>query len=136
VGWAIHPPYFSAMPGRLRSTAEFDRLKREGRFWRGSRCSINAARRVISAEGNTGTAINDRIRVGYITSRKIGFAVQRNRARRMMREAIRSLEMTVEPGWDIVVIARPAISAPGVRMQHVRDELLWLLKKAQLIQPG
>jgi RNase P protein component len=41
----------------------------------------------------------------------------------------------IEPGWDIVVIARPAVAERGVRMQDVRDELQWLLKKAQLIQP-
>ena len=75
-------------------------------------------------------------RVGLITSKRIGSAVQRNRARRLMREAMRSLRMAIEPYWDIVVIAQPAISTPGTRMQDVRDELLWLLKKAQLMKPG
>jgi ribonuclease P protein component len=72
-------------------------------------------------------------RVGYITTRRIGSAVQRNRARRLMRESMRLLEKSIQPSWDIVVIAQPAIAAPGVRMQDVRDELQWLLKRANLM---
>ena len=123
------------MPGRLRRSAEFERVKREGGFWRGNRCSVNAARQPIKAEGDNGTPICAGIRVGYITSRKVGSAVQRNGARRLLRESVRSLMTMIEPGWDIVVIARPAVAERGVRMQDVRDELQWLLKKAQLIQP-
>jgi ribonuclease P protein component len=125
------------MHGRLRTSAEFGRVRREGSYWSGKRCSINVARRPIVAEETGQKQDDDKpARVGLITSKRVGSAVQRNRARRQMREAMRSLEMTIEPGWDIVVIAQPAISAPGVRMQEVRDELLWLLKKARLTKPG
>lgn len=117
------------MPGRLRTQAEFDRVRRLGSFRGGRCCSVSAVRQLpddISSSGLT--------RFGLITSRKIGNAVQRNRARRIIRESLRHLAAMLEPGWDIVVIARPAITAPGVRMQDVRDELQWLLTQAHLVR--
>ena len=48
-------------------------------------------------------------RFGLATSRALGSAVVRNRVRRRLREAIRSLLPSVRPGWDVLVIARPAI---------------------------
>ena len=45
-------------------------------------------------------------RVGITTSKKIGNAVSRNRARRIIREAYRSLEMELPVGWDLVFVAR------------------------------
>ena len=126
------------MLGRLRSSAEFERVKREGSFWAGRRCSINVARRPAPTEpagDSPGMNASTSSRVGLITSKKIGNAVQRNRARRLIRESLRQLANVVEPCWDIVLIARPAISAPGVKMQDVRDEIQWLLKKARLTQP-
>lgn len=124
------------MPGLLRSTAEFGRVRQEGSYWGGKRCGISAARRAMNEDvgGTRGSAPEPR--VGYITSKKVGGAVQRNRARRLLRESMRSLAAQIEPDWDIVVIARPAIAAPGVRMQDVREELQWLLKKAQLMRTG
>ncbi len=74
------------------------------------------------------------VRIGLIASKKIGGAVQRNRTRRLMRESMRHLAPQLEAGWDIVVIARPAMAAPGVRMQDVRDELQWLLTQACLVR--
>ncbi|MCL5996268.1 MAG: ribonuclease P protein component [Chloroflexi bacterium] len=122
------------MLARLRSSAEFGRVKREGVYWGGKRCSINVARQPVDRErvsGEPGCEMSTR--VGYITSKRIGGAVQRNRARRLIRESMRFLERSIQPNWDIVVIAQPAISKPGVRMQDVRDELQWLLKKANLM---
>ena len=48
-------------------------------------------------------------RFGLATGRALGSAVVRNRVRRRLREAIRSLLPSLRPGWDVLVIARPAI---------------------------
>jgi len=48
-------------------------------------------------------------RFGLATGRALGPAVVRNRVRRRLREEIRSLLPSMRPGWDVLVIARPAI---------------------------
>ena len=48
-------------------------------------------------------------RFGLATGRALGPAVVRNRVRRRLRETIRSLLPSMRPGWDVLVIARPAI---------------------------
>ena len=50
-------------------------------------------------------------RFGLATGRRIGSAVVRNRVRRRLREALRSLAASFRPGWDVLIIARPAIVA-------------------------
>ncbi len=49
-------------------------------------------------------------RSGFTVSKRIGKAVTRNRARRRMSEAVYLLWDLVEPGWDMVWIARPGIN--------------------------
>ena len=47
-------------------------------------------------------------RVGYTCSKKIGNAVQRNRAKRRLRELARTvLTALAQPGWDYVLVGRP-----------------------------
>ena len=46
------------------------------------------------------------IRLGITTSKKIGNAVQRNRSRRVIREAFRSLQNEVKPGTELILVAR------------------------------
>lgn len=46
------------------------------------------------------------VRVGITTSKKIGNAVARNRARRIIRAAWRQLEPRLSVGWDVVFVAR------------------------------
>ena len=48
-------------------------------------------------------------RFGMATGRRIGSAVVRNRARRRLREALRAMQLSFQPGWDVLIIARPAI---------------------------
>lgn len=45
-------------------------------------------------------------RVGFTATRKIGTAVERNRARRRLREMVRASREALVPGHDYVVIAR------------------------------
>lgn len=45
-------------------------------------------------------------RVGITASKKIGNAVQRNRARRVIREAFRNIDMSCAGNYDIVFVAR------------------------------
>jgi ribonuclease P protein component len=45
-------------------------------------------------------------RYGITTSKKIGNAVQRNRTRRLLKEALRTLDEPFLGNWDIVLVAR------------------------------
>jgi ribonuclease P protein component len=50
-------------------------------------------------------------RFGISTGRKLGSAVVRNRVRRRLREALRVMAPSFQPGWDVLIIARPGIVA-------------------------
>ncbi|MBN1451448.1 MAG: ribonuclease P protein component [Anaerolineales bacterium] len=73
-----------------------------------------------------------RVRVGVTVGRSVGGAVQRNRAKRLLREAIRPLLPDLLPGWDLILIARPAL-LPSKTLQEIRQVLISLLRRAQLI---
>jgi ribonuclease P protein component len=63
----------------------------------------------------------DSDRLGLAVSRRVGGAVQRNRARRLLRDAFRRLSKTVAPTYDVVLVARPEIS--GRTQAEVDGEL-------------
>jgi ribonuclease P protein component len=48
-------------------------------------------------------------RFGLSTGRKLGGAVVRNRVRRRLREVLRVMAPSFQSGWDVLIIARPAI---------------------------
>lgn len=45
-------------------------------------------------------------RVGYSVSKRLGNAVARNRVKRRLREAMRSVAKEIEPGYDLILSAR------------------------------
>lgn len=49
---------------------------------------------------------NSPSRIGITTSKKIGCAVRRNRARRLIKESYRLLSKQVKPGYDLIFVAR------------------------------
>ncbi|WP_299849161.1 ribonuclease P protein component [uncultured Roseovarius sp.] len=65
--------------------------------------------------------------VGFTCSKKVGNAVARNRAKRRLREAARTiLSENGQPGWDYVLIGRAEITATrpfDLLQQDLRDAL-------------
>jgi ribonuclease P protein component len=83
--------------GRLSRSAEFERVYRHGR-------STANRHLVLYTFPNPDAG---RPRLGLSVSRKVGGAVQRNRVKRLLREAFSREETGLKPGHDVVVVARP-----------------------------
>jgi ribonuclease P protein component len=98
------PPEAAAAPRPVRLV----RLKRRPEFLAAARgAKAGAAAFLLQAcprPDEPGTA-----GIGFTVTRRLGGAVVRNRARRRLREAVRSLpETSFAPGWNYVVVARGA----------------------------
>jgi ribonuclease P protein component len=83
--------------GRLSRSAEFERVYRQGR---------STANRHLVLYAFPNAAV-ERPRIGLSVSRKVGGAVQRNKVKRLLREAFSEAEPALVPGHDLVVVARP-----------------------------
>ena len=71
-------------------------------------------------------------RLGVITSGRIGKAVARNRARRLMRESYRLHQHELAQPVDLVLVARPSIAGKG--FAGVEKDFLTTLRKARLLK--
>jgi ribonuclease P protein component len=71
------------------------------------------------------------LRLGVVASRTVGGAVQRNRAKRRLREAWRLNRHRFQGDMDVILVARRAILE--ARWQDVNEDLLRLAKRAGLL---
>ncbi|MEO6036405.1 MAG: ribonuclease P protein component [Verrucomicrobiota bacterium] len=75
---------------------------------------------------------NSSTRLGVVTSRKIGNAVKRSRARRLLRESFRLHQHNFKQPVDLVLVARNSID--GKTFAQVEQDFLRALGKAKLLK--
>lgn len=105
----------------LRGSANYRRVLQQG-----ARFSDRLL--VLCALQRREAAIGEVARVGVVTSRRLGRAVQRNRLRRWVRESARAALTRPQGAWDLVFIARDA--ARTVSHDEVRESVARLVRRA------
>jgi len=70
-------------------------------------------------------------RFGFTVSKRIGNAVTRNKAKRRLKEIVRTLQ--IKQGWDVVLIARPQIRSS--EFKRIEESVSDILSKAKLLEP-
>jgi ribonuclease P protein component len=106
---------------RLTRASEYERVKRDGLVRRGKLLMLSAA-----AIENSGLA-----RVGFITSRRLGSAVARNRVRRQLREIVRRHQHDLRQDvWIVLIARRDAVKAS---YRSLEDEWLRLARRASIL---
>ncbi len=104
---------------RLTNTTDYKRVRQQGK-------SIAHPLMVLVALPN----LLDRSRIAVTASRSVGSAVQRNRAKRLIREAIRQSYPLIKPGWDVILICRKNLLAAPFSSIHAA--VFKLLQSAHL----
>ncbi len=104
----------------LKENKDFRRLYYQGKS-QASPCIVTYAAK-SRAKG---------VRIGITTSKKIGCAVERNRAKRVIRAAFSQLEERINGNYDFVFVARTKTSK--VKMQQVLEQMEQHLKALGVI---
>lgn len=109
---------------RLTRAGEFRAVRERGRRQHGRYLVLTA----LAVDGETGA------RFGFVTSRRVGNAVARNRVRRQLREIVRHERWRVGAGlWVVTVARREAVAVAG---PVLRQEWLRLAGRASILREG
>jgi ribonuclease P protein component len=111
---------------RIKQGRDFRRLRETGERMTAG-CLVANWMRLPAGSGS---------RLGVIASGKLGGAVVRNRAKRVLRESFRLHQHDLTDAVDLVLVARPSIA--GRSFNDVEKDFLTLLRKARLLKlaPG
>ena len=105
----------------LRRKKDFESIYRNGK-------SVGE-RYVVLFSKNNGLSYN---RTAFLASKKVGKSVERNRARRLMKESYREIKENLINGYDIIFIARKTIN--NLECSRVKKSVEAAVKKAGLLR--
>jgi ribonuclease P protein component len=114
---------------RLTRSEDFKRVRRSGKSYAHPLVVLI----VQTHDTRSGAEGQPRVKIGVAAGRTVGTAVARNRAKRLLREAMRPLIAKIAPDLDLILIARPGIVSATLEETH--QALLTLLQRAQILIP-
>ncbi len=85
---------------RVKQARDFARARTQGRRLRCGCLILNWC----------GGAAGEARRLGVVASRRVGGAVVRSRARRLLREVFRQNQLRLQPALDVILVATPSIA--------------------------
>jgi len=107
---------------RLTQSAEFARVRTEGKPVHGKMLVLGVLKGRGESDG----------RVGIVTSRRVGSAVIRNRVRRRLREVFRAMRPRLIPGVWLVVVAKS--SAASATLAALSEECSQLARRGAILR--
>ena len=105
----------------MRRSSELERVRKAGRSWSHSLLALCVLPNSLPYS-----------RFGFAASSHVGTAVARNRAKRLMREVVRLKQPLVQPGWDMVLIARKSIQQADY--YQVDQAITQLFRQANILE--
>jgi ribonuclease P protein component len=103
---------------RLKARKDFTDVYRKGRAWANKFLVLRALPNDLPYH-----------RCGLVASKRVGKAVVRNRLKRRLREGLRTLAL--QPGWDLIFLARPLAARSSY--DELQEAIASLLSRARLL---
>jgi ribonuclease P protein component len=121
--------------GRLLRHADFERVYKQGRRHFSASMTVFY---LLRQESKANAEIASGLRVGFTVGRALGGAVQRNRMKRRLREAVRLTRPVPGPNADVVINPKKVLLSTDfeVVMNEVRQAFVVIEKKLSGKTPG
>jgi ribonuclease P protein component len=110
----------------LQSAKDIERVWREGRSHAHPLAVLITCPRAGTIDGSPLPT-----RCAFVAGKRVGSAVARNRAKRLLREAFRSRPEASTMGWELVFVARQALAK--ATLSEVKLAVGQLLKHADVV---